>query len=236
MRVLNRTYHFLHTLAFFLLTYSHVAQAQSNNMTVTLGNDTTITCNDGSFAKNLDFVLKAQVTNAPPDVNINWSFKEGPEQPLSNGSNDGDKSKLLITFLKVGVYTYTVNAVSASTGAKASDEITIEVTCGGTNPPVDPDPPTPPTNPNTLSPKKMFSPNNDGINDKWIIEGITTYPNISIHILNGYGKIIHRIDNPSQNELWDGRVNDKLLPVDTYYYVVYQQKKKLLSGSVTLIR
>jgi gliding motility-associated-like protein len=63
-----------------------------------------------------------------------------------------------------------------------------------------------------------FSPNGDGINDKWIITNIEGYPNCTVNIFNRYGQPV--FTSVGYNIPWDGTLNGKPLPVGTYYYII----------------
>ncbi len=64
----------------------------------------------------------------------------------------------------------------------------------------------------------FFTPNGDGYNDYWCIKGMNHYNNPNISIFDRYGKLIIVLN--SQNPLWDGTLNGKLLPSDDYWFVV----------------
>ncbi len=80
-----------------------------------------------------------------------------------------------------------------------------------------------------------FTPNGDGINDKWDIQYLNTYPNASVEVYNRYGtKLYTSFGYPIP---WDGTYNGKDLPVGTYYYIVNPRNgRNIISGSVTIIR
>ncbi len=70
-----------------------------------------------------------------------------------------------------------------------------------------------------------FSPNNDGPNDWFNIQGLyDIFENHKLRIYNRYGTLIFEGDN---SKPWDGKANrginnlGKLLPVGTYYYVLH---------------
>jgi len=63
-----------------------------------------------------------------------------------------------------------------------------------------------------------FSPNGDGINDKWEINNLKDYPNCIIEVYNRYGQPVYR--SFGYNRPWDGTVDGKPLPVGTYYYII----------------
>ena len=70
-----------------------------------------------------------------------------------------------------------------------------------------------------------FSPDNDGINDKFIIKGIEAYPNASLTIFNRWGNKVYESTGGYPND-WDGTnqfgmtVGERNLPVGTYFYVL----------------
>jgi gliding motility-associated-like protein len=89
----------------------------------------------------------------------------------------------------------------------------------------------------TLVIPDSFSPNGDGINDRFIIPGIKEYPNNELIIFNRWGNEIYRRQN-YQNE-WDGRSSNrnKKLPVGTYYYILHLNNgEKTRNGYIYLTR
>ncbi|MBC9798653.1 Ig-like domain-containing protein, partial [Sinomicrobium weinanense] len=70
-----------------------------------------------------------------------------------------------------------------------------------------------------------FSPNGDGFNDTFVIDGIQLYPNNTIQVYNRYGNLVFKTSG--YNNDWEGianksgaiKKNDKL-PVGTYFYVM----------------
>ena len=81
----------------------------------------------------------------------------------------------------------------------------------------------------------IFSPNGDGINDRWVIEHLDSYPGCVVEIFNRYGQQVHQIRNYSTP--WDGRINGKDAPVGTYYYIIDPKNgRKPITGFVDIIR
>ncbi|MFB9863661.1 PKD domain-containing protein [Rufibacter immobilis] len=80
-----------------------------------------------------------------------------------------------------------------------------------------------------------FSPNADGTNDTWVLEGIQDYPLISIEIYNRWGQLVYSTRGyPSP---WDGKRNGSDLPIGAYYYIIDPHNglpKK--SGPLTILR
>jgi len=81
----------------------------------------------------------------------------------------------------------------------------------------------------------IFSPNGDGIHDRWEIEYLESYPGCIVQIYNRYGQLVHKIVNYTSP--WDGRINGKDAPVGTYYYIIDPKNgRKPITGYVDIIR
>ena len=80
-----------------------------------------------------------------------------------------------------------------------------------------------------------FSPNGDGIHDKWVIEFLDTYPGATVEVYNRYGQIV--FSSIGYSKPWDGTVNGNPLPVATYYWIINPKNgRKQMNGSVTILR
>ncbi len=80
-----------------------------------------------------------------------------------------------------------------------------------------------------------FSPNGDGINDNWVINGTENYPTAEFNVFDRNGNRVFY--NKGYTKNFDGFYNGQLLPVGVYYYIVdLKGKCKPLSGSLTIIR
>jgi len=80
-----------------------------------------------------------------------------------------------------------------------------------------------------------FTPNNDGINDRWLIPALNTYPGNHVQVFNRYGQLV--FESSGYSEPWDGTMNGKSLPFGTYYYVIESgYGRKPITGYVTLIK
>jgi gliding motility-associated-like protein len=81
----------------------------------------------------------------------------------------------------------------------------------------------------------IFSPNGDGIHDKWVINFLESYPGCTVEVFNRYGQQIYYsigYTNP-----WDGTVNGKPVPVGTYYYIVDPKNgRQKQAGYVDIVR
>lgn len=81
----------------------------------------------------------------------------------------------------------------------------------------------------------IFSPNGDGINDRWEIPYLDTYPGVTIQLFNRYGQQVHQIVNYSSP--WDGRINGRDAPIGTYYYIIDPKNgRPPVKGFVDIIR
>lgn len=86
-----------------------------------------------------------------------------------------------------------------------------------------------------------FSPNQDGINDKFRIGGIEAYPNCSVSIFNAWGNLVYsggEGEGYSNENGWDGTWGGKHLPDGNYFYMIELNdgSGKKLSGYVLLHR
>ena len=80
-----------------------------------------------------------------------------------------------------------------------------------------------------------FSPNNDGINDKWEILYLESYPGCTIDVFNRYGQPV--FSSVGYEKPWDGTFKGTALPVGTYYWIIHPKNgREPIKGSVTIIR
>jgi len=84
-----------------------------------------------------------------------------------------------------------------------------------------------------------FSPNGDGINDVYV-PSISCYPkDFHFSVFNRYGQLV--FETRDSRVRWDGKFNNQLLTVGTYYYVLTfvnetLQQPESRKGSITLLR
>ncbi len=157
------------------------------------------------------FVLKGHTatlspTVSDPDVTYSWS----PDIDISSTTVEDPT----ITGGVDRTYTLTVTdsrgcVSSASVNVVVSPEIII---------------------PNT------FTPNGDGINDLWNIQGLTAYQQATVDVFDRNGqKIFHSV---GYGTAWDGTYKGQQVPYGVYYYIIDPKTVGLqvLSGSITVIR
>ncbi len=78
-----------------------------------------------------------------------------------------------------------------------------------------------------------FSPNNDGINDTWVIYGLQGITDCKVSIFNRWGQSV--FSSTGYNRPWDGSYKEEPLPVDSYYYVITANNRSY-TGLVMLLR
>ncbi|OJJ15512.1 hypothetical protein BKI52_37125 [marine bacterium AO1-C] len=103
------------------------------------------------------------------------------------------------------------------------------------------EPPPTPTNSvsssNEFRPFNIVTPNNDGRNDYWQIDGLPLEHQIKV--FNRAGQVVFKSDNYTVTGPWDGTNKGKLLPAGIYYYNIITNNRGLKeskSGFITLIR
>lgn len=114
----------------------------------------------------------------------------------------------IFTGLETGVYTIFVRDVSGCGGV--SREVVL------------------------LNYPKFFTPNADGINDRWRIPFSLKEPDMNVAIYDRYGKLL--ITFGSNYEGWDGTLNGRPLPSTDYWFVVTRQDGRELRGHFSMLR
>ena len=81
-----------------------------------------------------------------------------------------------------------------------------------------------------------FSPNNDGMNDRWVLSGIRAFPDALITVFNRWGEVIYQ-SKRGYPEPFDGTQNGTPLPAGMYAYTVYTvPERPVLRGSLMLVK
>ncbi len=62
-----------------------------------------------------------------------------------------------------------------------------------------------------------FSPNNDGVNDFFVIEGIQKFPNNTVSVYNRWGTEVMKTKGYKND--WDGKWHNESLPDGTYFFI-----------------
>ncbi len=115
--------------------------------------------------------------------------------------------------------TYTLR-VTTGQGCFATDDVTITVV------------------PYCVKPMDAFTPNGDGINDRWLITNGNCLVRAKARVFNRYGAKV--FESNDYKNTWDGTYKGKPLPDGTYYYLIsyflVNGKQILLNGNVTILR
>ena len=72
---------------------------------------------------------------------------------------------------------------------------------------------------------KFFTPNNDGINDTFRLEGIEIYSTSQVAIFDRYGKLLKFARN-DVSFAWDGNYNNLMMPSGDYWYTIIIEEQK----------
>lgn len=80
----------------------------------------------------------------------------------------------------------------------------------------------------------VISPNADGKNDYFRIEGIEGFPLSELTVFNRWGTQVFR--DVDYRGGWDGRINGKPLAEGTYYYVLRRSDGEAFQGPLTIVR
>jgi len=111
--------------------------------------------------------------------------------------------------------TYTLT-VTARGGCKKADVMFVKVLKA-------------PNIPNT------FTPNGDGINETWLIQYLETYPDNRVQVFTRTGQLV--FESRGYKIPWDGKLNGKPLPFDTYYYIIEPGNGRApITGYVTIVK
>ena len=94
---------------------------------------------------------------------------------------------------------------------------------------------------NTITIHDVITPNGDGINDVWVIEGIQKYTGNTVQLFDKWGDIV--FDTKNYNNDWSGEGKSGLLPDGTYFYLIKlnttdppQGGKSVMTGSLLIKR
>jgi gliding motility-associated-like protein len=155
--------------------------------------DTTIVVSEGVF--------EANVIIDPPEFFDNCGI-----ETVVNNFNGGTDASGIYRYGTTTVM-YTVTDVNSNT-ATFDQQVVVELENGPEHGLIIPE---------------AFSPNEDGLNDRFEILGIEQYPENELAIFNVHGIEVFRM--PAYDNSWDGTTaaiagNQNKLPTGTYYYII----------------
>ena len=80
----------------------------------------------------------------------------------------------------------------------------------------------------------FFTPNGDGSNDIWKIDGLDLYPQAIISIFDRFGKLLKQME--SNTTEWNGIFNGYPLPADDYWFRLVLNDNQIVNGHFSLKR
>jgi gliding motility-associated-like protein len=86
-----------------------------------------------------------------------------------------------------------------------------------------------------------FSPNNDGVNDKWYIDALNQFPRAQVEVFNRYGQVVFQSYGNYMAKPWDGLYQGNELSIGTYIYIINLNSSvpgynKPLSGCISILK
>ena len=160
-------------------------------------------------------IVAAIIRNASCDATANGEVEitiNGGSPPYSIDWSTGDTS-LLVEDLLAGNYSV---QIADAAGCMRNESIIIGSESS-----------------NCLIIPTAFSPNGDGKNDFWFIEGLDVTLENKVEIYNRWGAILYQ-NSAYQND-WDGKINGKDLPTGGYFYIV-TISEQTYTGPIAIIR
>lgn len=155
-------------------------------------------------------IQKGQSIQLSPTLSKNTvKYEWSPIQWLNNASAPNPIASPTQTT------TYGLTA-SFSNGCKSTDDIIITVY-------------------EKLTVANAFTPNGDGLNDVWELQGIQNFPDAEIKIYNRWGHQIFY--SKGYVTPFDGQQNGEALPITTYYYVIeLHDGQDTMKGTLTILK
>src|SRR3546814_365821 len=148
---------------------------------------------------------KVALAAQSPGVRMEWSPATGLDNPFVLQPRAAPDTTT----------TYTLTAWNEE-GCSRTDQVTVEVL-------------------RLLQIPNLFTPNDDGTNDRWVIRHIEDYPQCLVQIYNRFGQRVY--SSIGYSESWNGRQGNQPLPSGTYYYVIRpHEAHPNITGSITIIR
>ena len=83
---------------------------------------------------------------------------------------------------------------------------------------------------------KYFTPNGDGYNDYWNIDGVNQnfHSKSTIQIFDRYGKLLKQFNSLGHG--WDGNYNNQPMPSEDYWFTINLEDGRNIKGHFTLKR
>jgi gliding motility-associated-like protein len=151
-------------------------------------------------------------TSIGSEPNLDWSYVWAPSEEVLSPELGATATQ--------GLFESTLFLLTAFTseGCFSSDTVLIEVL-------------------KDLDIPSGFTPNADGINDRWNLGGLDQYPSAQITLFNRWGDVL--LTQGADEGSWDGTLGGIPVPVGTYYYHIRVDEPALQAewtGPITLMR
>lgn len=156
------------------------------------------------------YLIEGGEVKLSPNVPDNLTYQWSPATYLDNPNLKQPTSKPTQSI------TYTLTVTDPLTGCSAQDQVNVVVD-------------------NNLKIPDSFSPNGDGINDTWEIQGLLGNQSADVSVFNRNGqRVYHTKGYP---KAWDGRLKNIPLPSGMYYYIIdtHSDVRPTYRGSVLII-
>ncbi len=177
-----------------------------------------VSVNTGPFSA-YSFLIDAgpDIVTAPNVSTTISGFTSAPDYSWSPGFLFSDPNNLNSIVSTNESVTLTLTATE--NGCTQSDDMTLTVH-------------------SALDLPNTFSPNGDGINEVWIIEGIELFPENTISIYTRWGQEIFRTSSYSLKKAWDGTFKSRKAAEGVYFYILdlKDEVTPIIKGTITLIR
>lgn len=181
------------------------AQVPSNNIIIRMHDAPTVLC--------MADTTISRGTGITLHAIVQGDMVTGQWSPAVNIQNGNSIDNAIVNPLQNTVYRLTVTAAN---GCTAYDEVLVKV------------------KENSLLPN-AFSPNGDGINDKWQLPPGYDCDKCFVKVFDRYGNTV--FSSKGYHQFWDGTCNGKPVPAGVYYYYIKNSMQPLpLTGSLTVIR
>ncbi|MGL5889441.1 MAG: gliding motility-associated C-terminal domain-containing protein, partial [Bacteroidia bacterium] len=160
--------------------------------------------------------ITAQVNTTAPNVSVLWS-------PAPASGSATSSTVQLSNFIP---QTYQVTLTDLSSSCVSSGSITVNVDTAGCE-----------SFNESFDTYSGFTPNGDGFNDAWVIDGITGIDGIQVQIFNRWGVRVWSSDQyDNTTNVWRGTgLNGELLPDGTYFYLI-RNNRAIKKGWIELTR
>ena len=157
-------------------------------------------------------MLDVYVTNGSGSYFYTWE----PESLLFSSGSKRTETRALQSDTR-----FTVKVTDANSGCIGSDTVNVTVNSNLED---------------VFVIYNAFSPNGDGVNDTWFIEGIEHFPDNEVMIFNRWGDKIKELFNyDNYTVFWDGtNMQNRKVPDGTYYYVLTVRNAKPITGWIQI--